>query len=105
MPAYFLGSLNRQSSMHEHPRYEAGQMLKRRLMAFAAAIMAAISVLVAEAVFQERQVAYDRARTEGTNLSAGFEEEVRGTFNAVAGASALLKSQIEAEAAKGGAFD
>jgi hypothetical protein len=42
-----IGSQNRQSSMHENPRYEAGQMLKRRLTAFAAAIMAAICVLVA----------------------------------------------------------
>ena len=105
MPAYFLGSQNRQSSMHENPRYNDGQMLKRRLMAFAAAIMAAICILVADAISEEKQAAYDHAWTNSTNLSAGFEEGVRAIFDDIAKASSFLKDEIEAEAARGGTFD
>ena len=72
-------------------------MLKRRIAAFSAAIMAAITGLVAEAVLKERGAALEQARVEAANLSAGFEEQVRGTLNGVAGATAFLKSRIEAE--------
>jgi signal transduction histidine kinase len=44
----------------------------------------------------------EQARAEVANLSAGFEEQVRGTLNGVAGAMEFLKARIEAE---GPAFD
>jgi signal transduction histidine kinase len=72
-------------------------MLKRRIVAFSAAIMAAIAGLVAEAVIKEHSAALDRAGFEAANLSAGFEEQVRGTLNGVAGAMELLKASIETE--------
>jgi signal transduction histidine kinase len=59
--------------------------------------MAAICVLVAEAVIKERRAAFDRASNEAANLSAGFEEQIRGTLNGVAGAMEILKGRIEAE--------
>ncbi len=72
-------------------------MLKRRIVAFSAAIMLAICALVAEAVLNERNAALDRARIEAANLTAGFEEQIRGTLNAVSSATASLKRLIEAE--------
>jgi signal transduction histidine kinase len=72
-------------------------MLKRRIAAFSAAIMAAIAGLVMEAVLKEHDAALDQARGEAANLSAGFEEQVRGTLNGVAGAMEFLKNRIEAE--------
>jgi signal transduction histidine kinase len=77
-------------------------MAKRRIAAFSAAIMAAICALIAESVYREREAALAQARAEAANLSAGFEEQVRGTLNGVAGAMEFLKSRIEAE---GPAFD
>jgi signal transduction histidine kinase len=77
-------------------------LLKRRIVAFSAAIMAAICALVAEAVIKEREAALEQARGEAANLSAGFEEQVRGTLNGISGAMGFLKSRIEAE---GPAFD
>ncbi len=74
-------------------------MFKRRIAAFSAAIMLAICALVAEAVLNERNAAIDRAHTEAANLSAGFEEQVRGTLNAVSSATAALKRRIEADGA------
>ena len=71
-------------------------MLKRRIAAFSAAIVLAVCALVAEAVLDERNAAIDRARMEAANLSAGFEEQIEGTLNAVSNASAALKRRIEA---------
>ncbi len=64
--------------------------------------MGAICGLVAEAVLKERDAALEQARVEAANLSAGFEEQVRGTLNGIAGAMEFLKSRIEAD---GPAFD
>jgi signal transduction histidine kinase len=64
--------------------------------------MVAICGLVAEAVLREREAALEQARAQAANLSAGFEEQVRGTLNGVAGAMEFLKARIEAE---GPAFD
>ena len=61
--------------------------------------MVAICALVAEAVLNERDAAIGRARTEAANLSAGFEEQVEGTLNAVSNATAALKRRIEADGA------
>jgi len=62
-------------------------------------------MLVAQAVIKEREAAFDRARTEAANLSAGFEEGVRGILNGVTGASGFLKDHIEEQEAKGEAFN
>src|SRR5882672_479864 len=83
------------SSTDENPLHKAGCVLKRRIAAFCAAIAVAVGILVAQAVLQERDAAFDRARTEAANLSAGFEEGVRGILNGVVGASEFLKDQIE----------
>jgi signal transduction histidine kinase len=77
-------------------------LLKRRIAAFSAAIMAAICALVAESVLKEREAALEQARAGAANLSAGFEEQIRGTMNGVAGAMEFLKARIEAD---GPAFD
>jgi signal transduction histidine kinase len=77
-------------------------LVKHRIAAFSAAIMAAICGLVVEAVLREREAALEQARAEAANLAAGFEEQVRGTLNGVAGAMEFLKARIEAE---GPAFD
>ncbi len=61
--------------------------------------MLAVCALVADAVLNERNAAIDRARTEATNLSAGLEEQVEGTLNAVSNATAALKRRIEDGAA------
>src|SRR5215469_74350 len=91
-----------QSESNENSRRKAARLVKRRIAAFGAAIMAAICVLVAEAVLKERDAALEQAHAEVANLSAGFEEQVRGTLNGVAGAMEFLKARIEAE---GPAFD
>src|SRR5215469_6551737 len=91
-----------QSESNENSRRKAARLVKRRIAAFGAAIMAAICVLVAEAVLREREAALEQAHAEAANLSAGFEEQVRGTLNGVAGAMEFLKARIEAE---GPAFD
>ena len=80
-------------------------MLKRRIAAFGAAIMAAICILVTQAVIKERNAAFDRVRSEAANLAAGFEEGVRGILNGVTGASEFLKDHIEEQEAKGEAFN
>src|ERR1700720_2392918 len=93
------------STIEENPRYKAGRMLKRRIAAFGAAIMAAICILVTQAVIKERNAAFDRVRSEAANLAAGFEEGVRGILNGVTGASGFLKDHIEEQEAKGEAFN
>jgi two-component system, cell cycle sensor histidine kinase PleC len=72
-------------------------MLKRRIAAFSVAIMVAICLLVVEAVVSNRNAALDRARVEAANLSAGFEEQIRGTLDGIKGAMEFLKRRIEAE--------
>jgi signal transduction histidine kinase len=72
-------------------------MLRLRIAAFGIATMAAICVLVIEAVTKERTAAFDRAVNEAKNLSAGFEEQIRGTLNGIAGAMEILKHRIEAD--------
>jgi signal transduction histidine kinase len=91
-----------QSQSNESFRRRSGRLVKHRIAAFSAAIMAAICLLVAEAVLREREAAFEQARAEATNLSAGFEEQVRGTLNGIAGAMEFLKARVEAE---GPAFD
>ncbi|MGB9026701.1 MAG: ATP-binding protein [Rhodomicrobium sp.] len=91
-----------QSESNEIYRRKSARLLKGRIAAFSAAIMVAICALVAEAVLKEREAALDQARDEAANLSASFEEEVRGTLNGLAGAMELLKGSIETE---GAAFD
>jgi two-component system, cell cycle sensor histidine kinase PleC len=86
----------------ENPQYEAARISKRRIAAFCVAIMVAICVLVVQAVVKERKSAFDHMRIEAANLSAGFEEQVRGTLNGVAGLLKILKDRIEAD---GAAFD
>jgi signal transduction histidine kinase len=90
------------SQSNEDFRRKSGRLLKRRIAAFAAAIMAAICALVAEAVLKERDAALEQAQSEAANLSAGLAEQVRSTLNGVAGAMEFLKDRIETD---GPAFD
>src|SRR5258708_17624588 len=90
------------SQSNENSNRESPRRLKRRIAVFCAAIMAAICVLVTEAVVREQNAALDRARVEAANLSAGFEQQVRGTLDDMAGAMGFLKRRIEAE---GKSFD
>ncbi len=90
------------SQSNENFRRKSGRVLKRRIAAFSAAIMVAICALVTEAVLNQRHAALEQARDEAANLSAGLEEQVRGTLNGVAGAMEFLKDRIETE---GPAFD
>ncbi len=83
-------------------RHKSAQRLKFRIAAFSAAIMLAICALVAEAVLREHDAALEEMRGQAANLSAAFEEQVRGTLNGVSGAMEFLKGRIEAE---GPAFD
>src|SRR5258706_5251167 len=85
------------SQPNENPHYKAGRTSKRRIAALGIAIMAAISILVTEAVVRERKDAFDRGSIEAANLSAGFEEQVRGTLDG--GAMEILKGPIESEGA------
>jgi len=91
-----------QPESNENFRRKSARLLKGRIAAFSAAIMAAICALVAEAVLEEREAALEQARGEAANLSASFEEQVRGTLNGLSSAMELLKERIETE---GGAFD
>src|SRR5258705_13573788 len=94
-----------QSQSKENPHYKPGQPGKRRIAIFCPPIMASTSILVAKAVIKERTAALHRARIEAADISAGFEEQVRGTLNGVAGASEFLKNHIEEEEARGEALD
>jgi two-component system, cell cycle sensor histidine kinase PleC len=87
---------------NENPHYKAALTLRFRIAVFGIATMAAICVLVFEAVIEERRAAFDRASNEAANLSAGFEEQIRGTLNGVAGAMEILRGRIEKE---GSAFE
>lgn len=78
-------------------RRGAASALKWRIVAFSAATMVAICVLVAETIIRDRDVALNRGRVEAANLSAGFEEQVRGTLDGVRGAMEFLRRRIEAE--------
>ncbi len=91
-----------QCESNENYRRKSALLMKGRIAAFSAAIMLAICALVAEAVLEERDAALEQARGEAANLSASFEEQVRGTLNGLAGAMELLKGRIETE---GKAFD
>ncbi len=91
-----------QSESNESFRRKSARLLKGRVAAFSAAIMVAICALVAEAVLKERDAALQQTRDEAANLSASFEEQVRGTLNGLAGAMEILKGRIETE---GAAFD
>jgi two-component system, cell cycle sensor histidine kinase PleC len=82
---------------NENSHYAAGQSSKRWIAAFCVATIVAICALVIEAVVRERRSAFERASIEAANLSAGFEEQVRGTLNGLAGAMEFLKVHIEAE--------
>jgi two-component system, cell cycle sensor histidine kinase PleC len=91
-----------QSQSNASFRRRSGRLLKCRIAALSAAIMAAICALVAEAVLKEREAALEQARGDAANLSAGFEEQVRGRLNGLASAMEFLKARIEAD---GPAFD
>jgi two-component system cell cycle sensor histidine kinase PleC len=84
-------------SASKHPQYKSAQKLKRRIAVFCVAIMAAICGLVTEAVVRDRNAAVDHARIETANLSAGFEEQIRGTLNSIKGAMEFLKRRVQAE--------
>ena len=81
---------------NENFRRKSARLLKRRIAIFSAAIMAAICVLVAVAVFKEREAALEQARTEAASLSASFEQQISGTLDALTGAMELLKDRMEA---------
>jgi signal transduction histidine kinase len=83
-------------------RRKSGRAIKSWIAAFCAAMMAAICVLVIEAVLPERQAALDDAKEDAATLSAGLEEELRATLDGVAVAMEFLKSRIEAEGAASG---
>jgi two-component system cell cycle sensor histidine kinase PleC len=84
------------SQSTENYHSQCARRLKRRIAVFCVAIMAAICVLVTKGVVRDHNAALDRARIEAANLSAGFEEQVRGTLNSIAGAMEFLKRRIEA---------
>ncbi len=87
---------------NEKFRRKSARLLKRRIAIFSAAIMAAICVLVAVAVFKEREAALEQARTQAASLSASFEQQISGTLDGLTSAMELLKDRMEAE---GAAFD
>jgi signal transduction histidine kinase len=87
------------SSLKQNPEYTSAQRLKRRIGVFCLAIMIATGALVGEAIIRDRNAALDHARIEAANLSAGFEEQIRGTLNSVRGGMEFLKRRIEAEGA------
>ena len=62
-------------------------------------MMAAICVLVIEAVLPEREAALEDAKGDAATLSAGLVEELRATLDGVTVAMEFLKSRIEAEGA------
>jgi two-component system, cell cycle sensor histidine kinase PleC len=82
---------------NESTRHDSALRLKRRVSVFCAATMAAICVLVIEAIIREHNVALHRARIDAANLSAGFEEQVRATLDSIAAPMEFLKHRIEAE--------
>jgi two-component system, cell cycle sensor histidine kinase PleC len=86
-------------ALKQHPEYISAQRLKRRIGVFCLAIIIATCALVAEATIRDRNAALDHARIEAANLSAGFEEQIRGTLNSIRGAMEFLKRRIEAEGA------
>src|ERR1700754_5010211 len=90
------------SKPNENYQYNSARRLKRRIAVFCVAIVAAICVLGTEAVVSARNAAMDRAVIEAANLSAGFEQQVRGTLDDFTGAMEFLKSRFEAE---GESFD
>src|ERR1700741_1678111 len=89
------GRLKSQSNENSHS--QCARRLKRRIAVFCAAIMATICMLVIEAVVRDHYAALDRARIEAANLSSGFEQQVRGTLDNIAGTMEFLKRRIEAE--------
>jgi len=58
--------------------------------------MAAICVLVGEAVVSARHDALKRARVDTANMSAAFEEQIRTSFESAANAAEAVKREIEA---------
>src|SRR5262245_20770968 len=94
-----------QQPWKENLEYKAGRVLKRRIAAFCAAIIAASAIFLAWEVIKERNAALDRARGEAANLAAGFEEGIHGILNGVAEASQFLKDDVEEKEAKHEAFD
>jgi two-component system, cell cycle sensor histidine kinase PleC len=91
-----------QYDSNENTHYKAGRTSKRWIAAFCIATMGAICILVTEAVVREQKDAFDRGSIEAANLSAGFEEQIRGTLDGVQGAMEILKARIESE---GASFD
>jgi two-component system cell cycle sensor histidine kinase PleC len=85
--------------LEQNPEYKSAQRLKRRIGVFCLAIMIATCGLVAEAIIRDRNAALDHAQIEAANLSAGFEEQIRGTLNSIEGAMGFLKRRIEADGA------
>jgi two-component system, cell cycle sensor histidine kinase PleC len=84
-----------QQQSNENDRHKSARTLRIRITAFSAAIGVAICALAAEAVLKEREAVLERAHSEASNLSAGFEEQVRGTLIGLAGAMELLKARLE----------
>ncbi len=61
--------------------------------------MLGICVLVAVVVWEQRHSDMERAHLQVSNLSAGFEEQVKATLNSAAGALSFLKHRIEVQGA------
>ncbi len=57
--------------------------------------MLGICVLVAAVVWEQRHAALERAHLEVSNLSVGFEEQVKAMLNSAAGALSFLKHRFE----------
>ncbi len=76
---------------------EAGQKLKRRIIAFSTLISLFICVAAVILAGDQRQTALDRVSAHSANLSAAFEEQVRRVMDGVSGALELIKQRIEKE--------
>jgi two-component system cell cycle sensor histidine kinase PleC len=76
---------------------QCSRRVKRRIAVFCIATIAVICILVADAIISDHNGALKRARLGAANLSAGFEEQVRGKLDGIANALEFLKRRIEAE--------
>jgi two-component system, cell cycle sensor histidine kinase PleC len=86
-----------QPPLRDNPHYKSAQKAKRRIAVFCTAIMAAIAGPVAEDIITDYNDDIDRARVEAANLSAGFEEQLRGKLDGIRAEMKFLKRRIETE--------
>jgi signal transduction histidine kinase len=76
---------------------EAGARLCRRIVFYSAMVIVAIAAIVGLVALQLRQSAVYTGRASASNLSAGFEEQVRRVLDSVSGAMERIKQRVEAE--------